>query len=85
MAAKKGGKSTKTAHVLNLLTAPGGAERETVPPLEETEPGEVPAEAAESAAPEGSVPESAVPASRPLTPPVLEVARANDEDRKSVV
>ncbi len=79
MAAKKGGKSTKTAHVLNLLTAPGGAERETVPPLEETEPGEVPAEAAESAAPEGSVPESAVPASRPLTPPVLEVARANDE------
>ena len=79
MAAKKGGKSTKTAHVLNLLTAPGGAERETVPPLEETESGEVPAEAAESAAPEGSVPESAVPASRPLTPPVLEVARANDE------
>ena len=40
MAAKKGGKSNKTAHVLNLLTAPGG-EKETpavdapqVPPAE---------------------------------------------------
>ena len=75
MAAKKGGKSTKTAHVLNLLTAPGGADREAVPLPDDPEAGDTPAEAAE--APEGT--ESAAASGRPLTPPVLEVARANDE------
>ena len=75
MAAKKGGKSTKTAHVLNLLTAPGGAERESVPLPDDPESGDAPAEAAETA--EGT--ESAAAPGRPLTPPVLEVARANDE------
>jgi len=62
---KKNGKSTKTAHVLNLLTAPN-AEGETAP-AEGTEPGTA-EEAAE--APAGS---------RPLTPPILEVARSDDE------
>ena len=77
MAAKKGGKSTKTAHVLNLLTAPGGAEREAVSLPDEVEPGDASAEVTEGVA--DTAPESAAPASRPLTPPVLEVARANDE------
>ena len=59
---KKGAKGNKTAHVLNLLTAPGDA-----PP---------PGEAAEDA----STPESAQSADRrPLLPPILEVAQANDD------
>ena len=74
MAAKKGGKSNKTAHVLNLLTAPGG-EREPVQlvdaPQEEDEVLEE-AEGVETAAP-------APAPSRPLAPPILEVARSNDE------
>lgn len=59
---KKNAKSTKTAHVLNLLAGPGG-ETDTAP------------------AAEGETPEAApVPQStRPLTPPILEVARSNDE------
>lgn len=61
---KKNGKSTKTAHVLNLLTAPG-AEAETAAPAE--------AEDGETAAP------AAPAAPRPLTPPILEVARNDDE------
>ncbi len=68
--AKKGAKSNKTAHVLNLLTAPGG-EKETpaadapqVPPAE-TDAVPPQAEAAESP-------------SLPLAPPILEVARSND-------
>jgi hypothetical protein len=60
---KKGAKGNKTAHVLNLLTAPGDA-----PP---------PGEAAEDA----STPESAQSADRrPLLPPILEVAQANDDN-----
>lgn len=59
---KKGAKGNKTAHVLNLLTAPGEAP---------------PASAGESA---GDAPatETAQPAGRPLLPPILEVAQAND-------
>ena len=59
---KKGAKGNKTAHVLNLLTAPGEAP---------------PASAGESA---GDTPasETAQPAGRPLLPPILEVAQAND-------
>ena len=67
-AAKKTTKSNKTAHVLNLLTAPG-EEKEPVTqpePAPETAPQEVPAAAAPSAP------------QRPLTPPILDVARAND-------
>ena len=59
--AKKGAKGNKTAHVLNLLTAPG----EAAPPAEEG----------------AAVQEGAQPApSRPLVPPILEVAQANDAD-----
>ncbi len=58
-AAKKPAKSNKTAHVLNLLTAPGES-AEGLPVVTEV--------AVEAPAP-----------ARPLTPPILEVARANDE------
>lgn len=64
-AAKKNAKGNKTAHVLNLLTAPGAAKESTAPAGEETASG--------SAAPEASAP------SRPLLPPILEVAQANDD------
>ena len=69
--AKKSAKSNKTAHVLNLL-APN-ADRDAAPQTAEAEP-DAPAsgDAAESAA----APD--VPAVRPLTPPILEVARSND-------
>ena len=59
MASKKNDKSTKTAHVLNLL-APSHEEPAPV----QTEEGQ----AAPAPAP-----------SRPLTPPILEVARNNDD------
>ena len=59
---KKNAKGNKTAHVLNLLTAPGG--------------GGAPLGEEESAAPESVQP---APAARPLIPPILEVAQANDE------
>lgn len=62
-AGKKTAKSNKTAHVLNLLTAPD-AEGETTP----AQSAEVPQE----------TPPPAIPV-RALTPPILEVARANDE------
>ena len=65
-AGKKSTKSNKTAHVLNLLTAP------------ETEGGSVAVQT-----PEGDVaPRETAPASAPthgLVPPILEVARSNDE------
>ena len=64
-AAKKNSKSNKTAHVLNLLTAPGG----------EKEPAAAPEEGQASPVQQSAPP----PASRPLTPPILEVARSNDE------
>ena len=63
---KKSAKGNKTAHVLNLLTAPD-APREG-------------ASAGEEAAAEPST-EQAAPAahSRPLLPPILEVAQSNDD------
>ena len=59
---KKGAKGNKTAHVLNLLTAPGEAP---------------PASAGESAG-DAPATETAQPAGRALLPPILEVAQAND-------
>lgn len=59
-ASKKNAKGNKTAHVLNLLTAPDTS-KEGVPAGEE------------------GVAEAA-PASRPLLPPILEVAQANDDN-----
>ena len=64
--AKKNAKGNKTAHVLNLLTAPGAAKETAAPSGEET-------------AAEGAVPEASAP-SRPLLPPILEVAQANDDN-----
>ena len=66
--AKKGAKSNKTAHVLNLLTAPGAAKEAPAEPTPEDE----------------GVPQTVIPAEvpetagRPLAPPVLEVARSNE-------
>ena len=65
-ASKKSAKGNKTAHVLNLLTAPGAAKEGAAPGEEPVEEG-----TAEQAAP-------AAP-SRPLLPPILEVAQANDD------
>ena len=72
--AKKNAKSSKTAHVLNLL-APGG-ENETIrpPAVSQAEPPEPAGDA-----PEAAAPVEAPAASRPLAPPILEVARNNDE------
>ena len=63
-ASKKNAKGSKTAHVLNLLTAPG-TPKEGAPAA-----GEPAAEGAETAA----------APSRPLLPPILEVAQANDDN-----
>ena len=64
-AAKKNAKGNKTAHVLNLLTAPG----EVPPAGEETDAAETP---------EQEVVQPA--AGRPLLPPILEVAQSNDDN-----
>ena len=64
---KKNAKGNKTAHVLNLLTAPG-APKEGVPAAEETAPAE------------GFTEQPAVAPSRPLLPPILEVAQSNDDN-----
>ena len=62
---RKGAKGNKTAHVLNLLTAPGEGLSDSA--------GET-----SGAAP---VPESAqLTSGRPLLPPILEVAQANDDN-----
>ena len=72
--AKKGSKSTKTAHVLNLLTAPGGDDAPR-------NPAAVPSEPAASEGAEATVQAEAAgeTAARPLAPPILEMARNNDE------
>ena len=67
--AKKGSKSNKTAHVLNLL-APNEEKEAATEPLQAETAGETPA---------GDASAETIPAPRPLTPPILEVARANDE------
>ena len=72
--AKKSAKSSKTAHVLNLL-APGGENDVIRPPaVSQAEPAS-PAEDAGAPAPDAAAAEAA----RTLTPPILEVARSNDE------
>ena len=64
---KKNAKGNKTAHVLNLLTAPG-ALKEGTPTAEETAPAE------------GFAEQPAAAPSRPLLPPILEVAQSNDDN-----
>ena len=74
--AKKNAKSSKTAHVLNLL-APGGENEAIRPPaVSQAEPAAPPEDAAVPAPEAAAAP---VEASRPQTPPILEVARSNDE------
>ena len=69
--AKKGSKSNKTAHVLNLLTATGGDDAPRNPAAAPSDPAA--AEGAAAAAP------AEAEAARPLAPPILEMARNNDE------
>lgn len=72
--AKRGTKSSKTAHVLNLLTGPGG-DKEKEPAVEAASPAD-----SSPAAPQPPQEEAAgsEQAARPLAPPILEVARSND-------
>lgn len=63
---KKSAKGNKTAHVLNLLTAPD-ANGEGISADEET-------------AAEASAEQAAAVRSRPLLPPILEVAQSNDDN-----
>lgn len=66
-ASKKNNKGSKTAHVLNLLTAPE-TPKDSAPASEET--------AAEATAGQAAPAAS----SRPLLPPILEVAQSNDDN-----
>ena len=80
MAPKKGSRSSKTDHVLNLLSHPSTPEPQQ--PAKQAANGKAPEETLPTSAPEGStVPHHDAPPreERRLTPPVLEVARANNE------
>ena len=72
MAGKKNAKSSKTEHVLSLLSgaAPQGAPAENAAPS---------APAGAAAPVRSQAPSPAVSSVRPLTPPILEVARTNNE------
>lgn len=72
--AKKSSKSNKTAHVLNLLTAPGGDDAPRNPAAAPSDPAAL--EGAEALAQPEAAGEAAA---RPLAPPILEMARSNDE------
>ena len=78
--AKKNAKSSKTAHVLNLL-APGGESEAIRPPAvsQAEPPASMHEESAPAAAGSPVLEGTADAVSRPLTPPILEVARNNDE------
>ena len=75
--AKKNAKSSKTAHVLNLLAPGGDSETIRPPAVSQAEP-PTPVEDTAAAVAAGASPEEAA-AARPLAPPILEVARSNDE------
>ena len=80
MAPKKGSRSSKTDHVLNLLSHPSTPEPQQ--PAKQAANEKAPEETLPTSAPEGStVPHHDAPPreERRLTPPVLEVARANNE------
>ena len=87
MAARKGGRSSKTEHVLNLLSHPTPAEPAQQPQEQKPSPApavqESPATAAAPATPAATAPvavarEEPAP-QRHLSPPILEVARTNNE------
>lgn len=78
MAARKGSRSSKTDHVLNLLSHPVAPEQPAVDETSAIQQDVTPKEAATSAQTAKSAP--AEPAQeRRLTPPILEVARSNNE------
>lgn len=80
MAPRKGSRSSKTDHVLNLLSHPSTPEPQQ--PAKQAANEKAPEEALPTSAPEGNtVPHHDAPPreERRLTPPVLEVARANNE------
>ena len=80
MAPKKGSRSSKTDHVLNLLSHPSTPEPQQ--PAKQAANEKAPEETLPTSAPEVStVPHHDAPPreERRLTPPVLEVARANNE------
>ncbi len=78
----KNSKSSKTAHVLNLITTPEQREAAQRQAEAEAAPEELAPAAAEAAgqtaAPEAAEPAPAPPA-RPLAPPIIEMARSQDE------
>ena len=78
----KNSKSSKTAHVLNLITTPEQREAAQRQAEAEAAPEEFAPAAAEAAgqtaAPEAAEPAPAPPA-RPLAPPIIEMARSQDE------
>lgn len=80
MAPRKGSRSSKTDHVLNLLSHPSTPEPQQ--PAKQAANEKAPEETLSTSASEGNtVPHHDVPPreERRLTPPVLEVARANNE------
>lgn len=80
MAPRKGSRSSKTDHVLNLLSHPSTPEPQQ--PAKQAANEKAPEETLPTSAPEGNtVPHHDTPPreERRLTPPVLEVARANNE------
>lgn len=80
MAPRKGSRSSKTDHVLNLLSHPSTPEPQQ--PVKQAANEKAPEETLSISVPEGStVPHHDAPPreERRLTPPVLEVARANNE------
>lgn len=80
MAPRKGSRSSKTDHVLNLLSHPSTPEPQQ--PAKQAANEKAPEETLPTSAPEGNtVPHHDAPPreERRLTPPVLEVARANNE------
>ena len=80
MAPRKGSRSSKTDHVLNLLSHPSTPEPQQ--PAKQAANEKAPEETLPTSAPEGSAaPHHDAPPreERRLTPPVLEVARANNE------
>ncbi len=76
-ASKKGSKSSKTAHVLNVLSGPKADAEE----IREIVPEEQPSPAAESGQPPEQPAVAAVPTAprQPVRAPILEMARASDD------
>ena len=86
MATKKNTRSSKTDHVLSLLSNSSAQEpvAEEAPAVEASS-GEAPATAAAPAATPTPTPEAAPSAPQRLSPPILEVARTNNEALEATI